>query len=77
MHSSFPLEVSEDGTFGNLIIPAGTLPTMKGNELLYLCLRASKSTPFLHQGTFKSLQVHETLAKKEDLQVYRTISREI
>lgn len=57
IYSSFPLEVNDEGTLANLIIPAGTLQTFEGNDLLYLCLRPGKTSSFLHQGTFKSLQV--------------------
>jgi len=54
---SYPLDVFDDGTYATLVIPAGTLPAMKGKEILYICLKAGKTSPFLHQGTHKSLQV--------------------
>ena len=54
---SFPMSVNEDGTMGNVTIPAGTLPILDGEEVMYVCLRSGRSGFFLHQGTTKSLQV--------------------
>ena len=54
---SYTLKVHPDGTYAELHIPAGTLPAMKGKEILFVCLKTNKTSPFLHQGTSKSLQV--------------------
>ena len=51
------MTVNDDGTMGNVTIPAGTLPILDGEEVMYVCLRTGRSGFFLHQGTAKSLQV--------------------
>ncbi len=54
---SFSMSVNEDGTMGNVTIPAGTLPILDGEEVMYVCLKSGKTGYFHHQGTAKSLQV--------------------
>ena len=51
------MSVSPDGTMGNVTIPAGTLPILDGEEVMYVCLKSGKSGFFHHQGTSKSLQI--------------------
>jgi hypothetical protein len=50
------MSVNDDGTMGNVTIPAGTLPILDGEEVMYVCLKSGKSRYFFHQGTAKSLQ---------------------
>ena len=58
--------VNDDGSMGNVTIPAGTLPILDGEEVMYVCLKSGKSGYFLHQGTTKSLQVrsHANIVKR-------------
>lgn len=41
---------NSEGTMANVTIPAGTLPILDGEEVMYVCLRAGKTGYFFHQG---------------------------
>jgi len=44
------MEANSEGTMANVTIPAGTLPILDGEEVMYVCLRAGKTGYFFHQG---------------------------
>lgn len=49
--NSYSMSVTTDGTTGSVTIPGGDLPSVKGQEIFYVCLRADHESPLLHQGS--------------------------